>query len=167
LIALIAFGSVVLLGFVVGGIALWRAASSEGGQKVMRAIGKGASLAAKGLNAPGAQEARNLGCDEAFVLDMHDMVELIGIFDVDAGDPLKNSGPNTMVMCQGYGSLPTCDEIAAVYVPVQGRPHGEFVVMVQGKASKVQQCSVRYADDGTPLGDFGNAKKKKKTGPDQ
>ncbi|MFT3710471.1 MAG: hypothetical protein QM817_22840 [Archangium sp.] len=161
LIAVLAAGGLMLLVVVVSGIFLWRAASSEEGQKVMKAIGKGASLAAKGLNAPGAAEIRDLGCPEAFVLDMQDMRELIGIFDTDGGDPLSNIGPNTMVMCQGYGTLPTCDEIAAVYTPVKDRPRGEFVVLVQGKTSKVQQCSKRYADDGSSLGDFATGSKKK------
>lgn len=147
---------------VISGIVIWQASQSENGQKVLKAIGKGASLATKGLNAPGAEEARQLGCPEAFVLDMNDMMELIEIFDADAGArDFAGDGPKVMLMCQGYGTLPTCDDLAATYVKTPGRARGPFAILVQAK-NGARECSKRYADDGTYLGEFANDKKKKK-----
>lgn len=167
LIALLVVGGLFALVFVVSGVVLWRASQTEQGQKIFKAIGKGASLASKGLNAPGAQEARDLGCPEAFVLDMKDMFELIEIFDADGGlEKLKDgSGPQVMLMCQGYGELPTCDELAAAYVKVPDRTRGEFAVLVQAKTTKVRQCSRKYSDAGEDLGEFAEGKSKKKKAP--
>ncbi|MBL8910537.1 MAG: hypothetical protein JNM17_07510 [Archangium sp.] len=163
LVALAVAGGLMIIVLVISGIVIWQAAQSENGQKVLKAIGKGASLATKGLNAPGAEEARQLGCPEAFVLDMNDMFELIEIFDTDGGmEKAKDElGPKVMLMCQGYGTLPTCDELAAAYVKVPDRTRGEFAVLVQAKNGR-KECSNKYSDDGTYLGEFADGKKKKK-----
>lgn len=168
LIALLVVGAVMAVIVVISGLVIWRAASSEEGKKVLAAMGKGVSLASKGINGPGAQEVREAGCPEAFVLDMADMRELIGIFVNDAGTKgLPETGPAVMVMCQGFGELPDCDELAKVYAPVKGRPPGEFAILVQTKHAKSPLCSRRYADDGTPLGDFAmDGKKPRKKKPD-
>lgn len=152
--ALLVVGGVVMLVGVVGVFALWRAASSEQGQKVMKAIGKGAQLASKGINGPGAQEVRDLGCPEAFVLDMDEMMELIGIF-TDAGSAKDELGVGIMVTCQGsFGELPDCPEVARAYLTAKGRPPGDFVVMVKTKNQKKEQCVRRYSEAGDDLGDF-------------
>lgn len=163
LVALLVAGGLMMIVLVISGIVIWQASQSENGQKVLKAIGKGASLATKGLNAPGAEEARQLGCPEAFVLDMNDMFELIEIFDTDGGmEKAKDGlGPKVMLMCQGYGTLPTCDELAATYAKVPGRTRGEFAVLVQAK-NGARECSNKYADDGTYLGEFADGKNKKK-----
>ena len=137
---------------LVGVIALWRAASSEQGQKVMKAIGKGAQLASKGINGPGAQEVRDVGCPEAFVLDMDEMLELIELFS-DAGK--ADLGVGIMVTCQGsFGQLPDCSEVAHAYLTAKGRPPGDFVVMVKTKNQKKEQCARRFNEAGDDLGDF-------------
>lgn len=152
LIALISVGAVVMLIGLIGVFALWRAASSEEGQKVMKAIGKGAQLATKGINGPGAQEVRNAGCPEALVLDMEEMMELIELF-ADGGMP--SLGVGVMVMCQGsFGELPDCGEVAQAYLSAKELPPGDFVVLVKTKSQKGEQCSRRYSETGEDLGDF-------------
>ncbi len=152
LIALLVAGGLAVLLMLVGMFALWRAASSESGQKVMKAIGKGAQLASKGINGPGAQEVREAGCPEAFVLDMEEMMELIGLFS-DGGT--KSLGVGVMVTCQGtFGQLPACDEVAKAYLTAKGLPPGDFVVMVKTKNQKNEQCARRYSETGEDLGDF-------------
>lgn len=156
LIALLVVGGVVMIIGLVGVFALWRAASSEEGQKVMKAIGKGAQLAARGINGPGAQEVRDLGCPEAFVLDMNEMMDLVELF-TDGG--LKDVGTSVMVMCQGsFGQLPSCDEVAKAYLTAKGRPPGDFVVMVKTKNQKKEQCTRRYSETGEDLGEFDQKK---------
>lgn len=150
--ALLVVGGLAMLTGLVGVIALWRAASSEQGQKVMKAIGKGAQLASKGINGPGAQEVRDVGCPEAFVLDMNEMLELIEIFS-DAGK--ADLGVGIMVTCQGtFGQLPDCSEVAQAYLTAKGRPPGDFVVMVKTKNQKKEQCVRRFNEAGDDLGDF-------------
>jgi hypothetical protein len=152
LVALLIVGGVVVIAGLVGGFALWRAASSPEGQKVMKAIGKGAQLASKGINGPGAQEVRNVGCPEAFVLDMNEMMELVDLFS-DAGTQPLATG--VMVMCQApYGTLPDCGPVAKAYAAAPRRPAGEFVVMVKLKNDQKEQCARRYSDSGEDLGDF-------------
>ena len=152
LVALLIVGGVSLLAGLVGAFALYRAASSPEGQKVMKAIGKGATLASKGINGPGAQEVRNAGCPEAFVLDMAEMMELIDLF-ADAGSKPLTTG--VMVMCQApYGELPDCATVAKAYAAAPGRPRGEFVVMVKLKNVKKEQCVRRYDDSGEDVGEF-------------
>ena len=152
LVALLVVGGVALLGGLVGAFALWRVASSEDGQKVMKAIGKGAQLAAKGINAPGAQEVREAGCPEAFVLDMGDMTELIDLFSDGGAKPLSTG---VMVLCQGaFGQLPDCTEVAKAYLKANGRPPGEFMVTVKLKNAKQEQCARRFSEAGEDLGDF-------------
>ena len=152
LVALLIVAGLSVIGALVGAFALYRAASSPDGQKVMKAIGKGATLAGKGINGPGAQEVRNAGCPEAFVLDMAEMMELIDLF-ADAGRKPQTTG--VMVMCQGaYGELPDCDTVAKAYAAAPGRPAGEFVVMVKLKNVKKEQCVRRYSDSGEDVGEF-------------
>jgi hypothetical protein len=153
LVALLIAGGLMLLTGLVAAVALWKAASSEEGQKVMKAIGKGASLASKGINGPGAQEVRNAGCPEAFVLDMAEMIELIGIFR-DGGAP-EDLGVGVMVTCQGtFGTLPDCADVAKAYLTAKDLPPGEFVVMVKTKNQKKEQCARRFSATGEDLGDF-------------
>lgn len=150
--ALLVAGGLALLVGVLGVVLVFRAAASEDGQKVMKAIGKGANLAAKGINAPGTQEVREAGCPEAFVLDMADMLELIEIFS-DGGT--KDVGVGVMVTCQGsFGTLPSCDEVAKAYLSAKDIPRGNFVVMVKTKNQKKEQCAQRYSETGEDLGPF-------------
>lgn len=153
LIALLVVGGLVLLGGAVAGFALWRLASSEDGQKVMKAIGKGASLATRGINGPGAKEVREAGCPEAFVLDMNEMMELVDLFS--DGGPSKPLGAGVMVMCQSsVGALPQCEVVARAYVSAPGRPPGDFVVLVKTKNQNQEYCSRRYSETGEDLGPF-------------
>ena len=118
----------------------------------MKAIGKGAQLASKGISGPGAREVREAGCPEAFVLDMEEMMELIGLF-ADGGT--QSMGVGVMVTCQGsWGQLPDCDEVAKAYLTAKGLPPGDFVVMVKAKNQKKEQCSRRYSQTGENLGGF-------------
>jgi hypothetical protein len=152
LVALLVAGGVMLLVGLIGVVAVMRAASSEEGQKVMKAIGKGAKLASKGISGPGAQEVRDIGCPESFVLDMAEMMELVDLFS-DAGTKQLPTG--VMVMCQGsFGQLPDCDTVAKAYAAAKGRPAGEFVVLVKLKNDKNAQCTRRYSEAGEDLGDF-------------
>ena len=157
LIALLIVGGVGLLTALVAAVALWRAASSPEGKRVLAAVGKGAAIAGKGLNAPGAAEVRALGCPEAFVLDLGDMADLVSLFD-DGGARAQLSG--VLVMCQGrVGELPSCDEVAQTYAAAPGRPPGGFVVTVKRSHQKGEACSRRYDAQGADLGPFGSGQK--------
>ena len=154
LVAVLVVGGLMMVGCLVSAFMVWRAASSEEGQKVMAAIGKGAQLAAKGINGPGAQEVREAGCPEAFVLDLNEMASLVELF-IDGGTPGKELGGGVMVLCQGtFAELPDCAEVARAYLTAKGRPRGEFMVTVKEKNAKREQCSRRYSETGEDLGAF-------------
>lgn len=156
LIALLVVGALGLLVGLVGVIVVWRAASSEEGQKVMKALGKGASLASKGLNGPGAKEVREAGCPEAFVLDTNEMLDLVDLF-TDGGS--RHHETSIMVMCQSsFGTLPDCGAVARAYASASGRPPGDFVVMVKSKSQKQELCARRYSQAGDDLGAFNPTK---------
>ena len=122
-------------------------------QHVMGAVGDAVNLAAEAQTAPGTNELRQLGCEQAMALDMAKMQKLLASMS-DAGPP-PGSTPSDiekMVMCQsnGYGVMPTCDAAAKAYVK-GASPRKKFMLSVQqhNKAN----CSGVYAPDGSPTTD--------------
>lgn len=120
-------------------------------------VGDMAGEALRGRSAPGAAEARALGCDEAMVIDAarfkQGMESIIGEHARRKGEAEPAPLPpmdQLFVICQvRFGTAPTCDAIAQTYaaaVPSE-RPFG-VLVQYAGK----EQCSTSYAGDGTPIG---------------
>ena len=82
---MIAFIVVSIVGFVtavVVGVAIYLVATSNAGKTAIKLVGEGSKLAQKGLNAPGTAELRTLGCEQAVVLDMKDVGDMMNdVFD--------------------------------------------------------------------------------------
>ncbi|MFO0586188.1 MAG: hypothetical protein U0441_01550 [Polyangiaceae bacterium] len=118
-------------------------------QHVMGAVGDAVNLAAEAQSAPGTNELRNLGCEQAMALDMAKMEKLLNSM-TDAGvTPGAVSGDvEKMVMCQsnGYGTMPTCDAAAKAYVK-GASPRKKFMLSVQQHGK--QNCTGVYAPDGS------------------
>lgn len=153
---------VVVLSFfgLVGGIVLYGAyklSTNKDVQHVMSAIGEAAELATEAQAAPGTNELRAIGCEQAMALDAAKMQKLMGSFmDGGAPPPSAASDVDRIVMCQvGYGTAPTCDDAAKAYAK-GASAHGKFMLTVQ--VSKRTTCSGIYGTGGalvTPLGTSG------------
>lgn len=152
LIALAVVAGLALLTCLVGSVVAWRFAQDPEVQKVLTAVGAGAKLAAEGNKAPGTDELRAAGCGEALVIDGRAMTNLLVAF-ADAGVDAEVE-PGMMVMCQGNLSgkpLPSCDEVARVYVRAVAPTRG-FTVSV-ASSDPTKQCNEQYDETGTPWTD--------------
>ena len=116
-----------------------------------------AGEALRARSAPGTNEVRALGCEEAMAMDgakfSASIEALIAEHARRAGQPVPPPTPAldmTFVICQNqYGPTPTCDAVAAAYaaaVPGERR----FAAMVQQLGQ--EDCANTYAGDGTLLG---------------
>ncbi len=142
LVAVIVVGVLVALVCIGSAIALGFAAQSDEGKKALSMMGKGIALAGKSMNAPGAQEVRDLGCSEAMVMNTGDVMDVVSeVIDGGLGKP---ADLKTVVMCQGSFGLPTCDEVAAAYRKAPGVEPGPFSVMVKQKGRRQANCEQDY-----------------------
>lgn len=154
LIAVMIVGGVVVLGIVGSLIAAAVFFSSEKGRNIASALGKGMEAMQAGIAAPGTDELRALGCSTAAVLKAGDLMEIVEPF-FDAGSKEHpEEREKLMVMCRvDLGKpLPSCDEVAKVYVTAVGAAAAPFVVAVQGQGSGKAACSNAYTELGELIG---------------
>jgi hypothetical protein len=143
LFVLAAGGSAVALGVVVGLISwLGRAPVDAGGPALPE---HGAEVAAAGLRAKGTEELKQLGCDQAIVMDMQ---RLLG----DAS-PLRDGEPRYVVTCDvASGPGPSCERAATVYFTAAGgASDGNVIIRVLSSGSATPVCSRLYAPSGAAL----------------
>lgn len=148
---LVVFGLFAAVGAVVFFIA-YKIGTNKDVQNVMGALGDGAKIIAEAQAAPGTNELRALGCEQAFAIDAAKMQKLVGSF-VDAG-AAPPPEVERIVMCQvgAFGSPPACDDAARAYVR-GGHPTRKFMLTVS--ANKVQTCGGIYDATGKSLGASG------------
>jgi hypothetical protein len=153
LIALAIVGGLVALVVAVAAFAVYRAASSPEGKKIIGAIGGATKLMAEAQSAPGAAEVRALGCEQAMVIDTERMAELFR--DGDASAP-GAAQPGVVVVCQVVsGDGPTCDAVAHTYATAAPAGHRGFAVTVsRGRGSGVNTCESTYDASGHKLKDL-------------
>lgn len=146
LIALAAAGGAGALGVIVAVVVLVRilraperdsvgpAASSESGR-----------IASAGMQAPGTDELRRLGCNPAIVIDMN---RLLG----DAG-AVRPGEPRYMVSCDVPGAQPpTCERVAGTYfAALRDGAGGNVSVRVSRPGSSAPSCAQLYAPSGALL----------------
>ena len=142
LIAAIVIVVLVVLAAAIGGILIFRFTRSEAGQK---AIGLARSVA-EGAKAPGMAELREMGCDQAFVLEKGDMIES-GV--LSGGKATEGSkAPAFLVVCRAVSMdpPPACEAVAETYVRSLGgiAPH-PFSVTVIRDFGKDPECFVQYS----------------------
>jgi hypothetical protein len=148
---------IVFLGAVGVGIAMWRVMQTPEGQQVWKAASGTMKLMQEAQNAPGAKEvAKQGGCQQALVIDMDQMAELVETFKPDAGTQASISElrERTMVTCQvGFARTPpSCGDIAKIYVGA-AHPKDPFRVTVQQQGATERSCEQSYDATGTLLPD--------------
>lgn len=156
LIALLIVGGLAGLVCIGSGVAVWMAARSETGKKLVSAIDQGVKLAQEGVNAPGAAELRAAGCPEALVMDMKAAMAIADTF-IDAGfeddEQLDYISVNCSAPAGSKDPLPTCDELAPVYAKAAPSER-DFVVQVKRQGKQKPECSKQYSGDGEFLRDM-------------
>ena len=155
---MIAFIVVSIIGVVtalVAGIAIYLVVTSDAGKTAIKLVGGGTKLATKGLNAPGTPEIRAMGCEQAMVLDMKEVSDLMNDA-FDAGLRLGDAGLQGLeVECALSASAApvTCDDVAKTYLrAVGGTASAEFAVRVKRQNDTHPLCERTYDTDGTFLG---------------
>jgi hypothetical protein len=99
--------------------------------------------------APGAEELRDAGCEEAGVMDTAAIQRLVESIEAaqDKGErrPVAPMPP-TIVFCQFSFGTPDldCDDVARVYVGAVERPPTEFAVTVRVKVPRRDVCQGIY-----------------------
>jgi hypothetical protein len=151
MIAFIVVSIIGLVTAIVGGIAIYLVVTSSAGQSAIKVIGGTTKLATEGLNAPGTPELRALGCEQAIVLDMKKVGELMNDA-FDAGLGVDSGVEGLLVTC----TLPAratpiaCDDVAKTYVrAVGGTASAEFTVNVKRQNESTELCSSTYDESGT------------------
>ncbi|HEX8792103.1 MAG TPA: hypothetical protein VF765_14215 [Polyangiaceae bacterium] len=144
--------AVLVLALVIGGVLLLRRCSSgSAGDATAAAPDRGATAASEGMNAKGTAEMRQLGCEQALVVDMARV--LGGASHIEAGEP------RWMVTCDvGSASPPACERVAATYFGAVGTPDGNVCVRVSRTGAAQPSCSRLYAPNGADLGTFPRAR---------
>jgi hypothetical protein len=151
---MIAFIVVSVVGFVtavVVGVVVYLVVTSSAGKTAIKLVGEGTKLAQKGLNAPGTAELRTLGCEQAIVLDMKDVGEMMNdVFDAGVG---VDSGVEGLAVSCTLPSLGgpalTCDDVARTYVSaVGGTASGEYVVTIKRQGDSRTLCESTYDASG-------------------
>ncbi len=108
-----------------------------------------------GMVAPGTDNVRALGCDQAFAIGMDKFSALIEAVEEDGEAITKNETflNATMVMCKQVSVFtpdgPDCHEVVDAYI--SGAHPGEdevLGVIVQGNGSQARHCAAFYSGSG-------------------
>lgn len=156
---MVAIGVVLFFFLSVGGVLAYigyKVATNPDVQHVMGAIGEATQLAAEAQSAPGTNELRALGCEQAMALDAVKMQKLVESFvDAGTGTPPPPPEVEKWVMCQvgAFGTAPSCDDAAKAYVR-GASPRSKFMLMVQ--QNRQNQCGGIYSPAGTMVAPVGS-----------
>jgi hypothetical protein len=151
LIAALVVGGLLILTVMIIGFFAYRYVQTDQGKAIWGAFTEAAKIAENGMNAPGTAELRELGCKQAFVMDMGQIEKLGDAFRGMGAKPADKAPAGVMVMCTvGYlGKGPSCDLAAATYVKALGGSATQpFMVMVKSQSSSKADCFSTYSEDG-------------------
>jgi hypothetical protein len=143
----------LVLAVVLGAVVLLRGCSGGSGAGATTAApDRGATAATEGMSAKGTTEMRQLGCDQALVVDMARVL----------GSPsrIEPGEPRWMVTCDvggGTTPAPACERVAAAYFSAVGTPDGNVCVRVSRTGASAPSCSRLYAATGADIGPFPHA----------
>ena len=154
-VALMVLAGIAVIGLLGVGIAVAKLMSTPEGKQIWKAASGTMRLVQEAQNAPGAKEvAKQGGCQQALVMDMDKMAELVENFTPDSGarENIRDMDEKTMVTCQvGFaGTAPTCEQIARIYVDA-AHPTAPFRVTVQQQGASKAKCDRSYDEKGEPL----------------
>jgi hypothetical protein len=135
----------VLTGSIIAYVS-YKVATDKDVQNVMGAIGEAAQLATEAQQAPGTNELRAAGCEQALALDSARMQKLGDRF-LDAGVSKQPAEVGFMVMCQMQSSAtpPSCEDAVKAYVR-GASPKDKFMLTVT--AHGAQTCGGIYSPSG-------------------
>ena len=119
------------------------------------ALREGFGAIAESQNAPGAEELRAAGCDQALILDPTVFLRMAAGFSesmADLDDPeIAEKFPETMIVCNTTSNTSiTCADVATTYLAAVGPITGEF--MAQVASGGADPCQEIYDGSGTLLG---------------
>ena len=139
---------VLVLALVIGGVVLVRKCTGgPAGEATTAAPDRGATAATEGMNAKGTAEMRQLGCEQALVVDM---ARVLG-----SASRIEPGEPRWMVTCDvGAATGPACERVASAYFGAVGTPDGNVCVRVSRTGAPQPSCSRLYAPNGADLGPF-------------
>ena len=153
-LGLVAF---LALAFGVGTCMFMR---SDTGQKVIQAAKDGFTLINEAANAPGTSELRESGCEQAMVMPVDRMIELVGQVMPNARESIRRArlpGDGTVIVCQtrpDQNPMPSCTDIVRVYVEAVPEAPERFGVVVQDRGAREARCQGTYGRDGTFIEPF-------------
>jgi hypothetical protein len=158
-IALIAVGALVVLGFIALAVGIGVFFRTDGGKKMAGVIGEGIRVSTEAQNAPGAREIEKAGCSQGMVFDMEKMGEFARSIAGDASAEQAEPDIDTMVLCQVnmVGSPPTCDDVKRAYLAAVPSPSGPFLVQVARMTETKPRCMAMYSAKGEFLKDLKSA----------
>lgn len=140
----------LVLAAVLGGVLLLRGCrTGQSDGAAAAAPDRGATAATEGMSAKGTAEMRQLGCEQALVVDM---ARVLG-----NASRIEPGEPRFMVTCDvGTGSAPApaCERVASTYFGAVGTADGNVCVRVSRTGAPQPACSRLYAPNGADLGAF-------------
>jgi len=147
LIAAVVVVVLIILVVAVGGYLTYRFTQTEKGQAIIgftRAV-------AEGAKAPGTAELREMGCDQAFVVEMEKFAALGNIPGGDMLEGVKLSGMAVVCQASSTETAPSCETVAQTYIKSFGdsAPYPFASVVIKGVGEGLE-CIHYYASDGTP-----------------
>jgi len=158
-VKLLLFGGLGCLVVVVGlaGTCTWFLATNPEVRKVGALVGETMKLGLSGARAPGTEQLREAGCDQAFVMDMRALSEMMKELD-DEGDIEMQGGDleQVVVVCHTSQEPPPleCDKVATVYAGAVDNPPPTFGVSVQAGFRRRQVCQGIFRPNGTRVGEL-------------
>lgn len=156
-------GAVLVL---VGGVAAFLFLRSEQGRRMLALARETGELLVEASQAPGMEDLRGAGCEQALAAPAGRVVELLDRFDPEGGllaegrSMLGVSGlgdGTPVVLCMqrpGQAGTPDCETAARLYAAAQAAPPERFVVLMVPRRGHLAGCSGVYAPDGTRVGDL-------------
>jgi len=147
--ALLAAGLLVVAGLVAYGI--HRIYQDPELRNMAEAVEEGVDIMVEARSAPGAEELRELGCDEALVLDVDRMRKLMNRFDAGV-PPVRPDEPKLWITCQvgSLGTAPSCQRAALTFAGA-ARPTEPFMLMVQKTSDSKTGCLEKFTRRGASL----------------
>jgi hypothetical protein len=142
LIALAGAGGAVAIGVIVGAVLAVRALTRDSDRATLGPPSDGAEVARAGMQAPGTNELRQIGCDPAIVIDLERLLR-------DAA-AVREGEPRYIVTCDvTRADPPTCGRAAETYfAALGGMAQGNVNVRISRPGSTAPLCSRLYAPSG-------------------
>jgi hypothetical protein len=120
-------------------------------RNVAEAVEEGVDIMVEARTAPGTDELRELGCDEALVLDVDRMRKLMNRFDAGV-PPVQADEPKLWVTCQvgSFGAAPSCKRAALTFAGA-ARPTEPCEWLVEKTSDRETGCLEKFTRRGASL----------------